>query len=188
MLSYTKSKRWLAVVGLSLTLLGNTAQAQQQPFVGEVKLFAGNFAPLGYVFADGRLLAIADYLALFALIGTTYGGDGQTTFAVPDLRGRMPVHFGTSNSFGTIDIGQSWGSPTVALTVANLPSGSSRGDQASTSAITVINGVVPMSSRTARTVDTQTPVTGSGQAIALKGPYLGINYIIAVVGVYPSPN
>lgn len=186
MLSYTKSKRWLAVVGLSLTLLGNTAQAQQ--FIGEVKLFAGNFAPLGYVFADGSLLAIADYSALFALIGTTYGGDGQTTFAVPDLRGRMPVHYGFSNSFGTIDIGQSWGSPTVALTVANLPSGVSRGDQASTGTIAVTNAVIPMSSRMARTVDAQTPFNGLGQAIELKGPYLGINYIISVDGVFPSSN
>jgi microcystin-dependent protein len=88
------------------------------PFIGEIRMFGGNFAPVGWATCDGQLLPIAQYTALFSLIGTIYGGDGQTTFALPDLRGRLPMHIGTG-----LSIGQAGGSETVALTAANLPAG-----------------------------------------------------------------
>jgi microcystin-dependent protein len=90
--------------------------------IGQVHLFAGNFAPTGYQFADGQLLQIADYDALFNLIGTTYGGDGQTTFALPDLRGRVPIDVGSGPGLTNRILGSPSGAETVALTVANLPS------------------------------------------------------------------
>src|SRR5262252_7244499 len=87
-----------------------------QPYVGEIRIFAGNFAPAGWMFCEGQLLPISEYETLFQLIGTTYGGDGQSTFALPDLRGRIPLHFG--NSFTLAETG---GVETVTLTVQQIP-------------------------------------------------------------------
>src|SRR4051794_9490944 len=87
-----------------------------QPYVGEIRMFAGNFAPAGWMFCEGQLLPISEYETLFNLIGTTYGGDGQSTFALPDLRGRLPLHFG--NGFTLAETG---GVETVTLTVAQIP-------------------------------------------------------------------
>ena len=87
-----------------------------QPYVGELRLFAGNFAPAGWMFCDGQLLPISENEALFQLIGTTYGGDGQSTFALPDLRGRIPIHQG--NGF---IVGESGGTEQVTLTASQLP-------------------------------------------------------------------
>ncbi len=83
-----------------------------QPYVGEIRMFAGNFAPAGWMFCEGQLLPISEYETLFNLIGTTYGGDGQSTFALPDLRGRLPLHFG--NGFTLAETG---GAETITLTV-----------------------------------------------------------------------
>src|SRR6478672_11905621 len=87
-----------------------------QPYVGEIRIFAGNFAPAGWMFCEGQLLPISEYETLFNLIGTTYGGDGQSTFALPDLRGRLPVHFG--NGFTLAETG---GVEEVTLTVSQIP-------------------------------------------------------------------
>src|ERR1051325_8134008 len=87
-----------------------------QPYVGEIRMFAGNFAPAGWMFCEGQLLPISEYETLFNLIGTTYGGDGQSTFALPDLRGRIPLHQG--NGFTLAETG---GAETVTLTVAQMP-------------------------------------------------------------------
>ena len=91
------------------------------PFIGEIRMFGGDFAPNGWLFCDGQLLSIAQNDTLFALIGTTYGGDGQNTFAVPDLRGRVPVHQGSAVGSATRVIGSSGGSQQVALTVGQIP-------------------------------------------------------------------
>src|SRR3954452_11916502 len=91
------------------------------PYLGEIRLFGGNFAPVGWLFCDGAALAIAQYDTLFQLIGTTYGGDGQTTFNVPDLRGRAPLHQGTASSGTTYTIGEMAGAEEVTLTVQQLP-------------------------------------------------------------------
>src|SRR5215471_1830625 len=87
-----------------------------QPYVGEIRMFAGNFAPAGWMFCEGQLLPISEYETLYNLIGTTYGGDGQSTFALPDLRGRIPIHFG--NGFTLAETG---GVETVTLTVSQIP-------------------------------------------------------------------
>ena len=87
-----------------------------QPYVGEIRMFAGNFAPAGWMFCEGQLLPISENETLFNLIGTTYGGDGQSTFALPDLRGRLPLHFG--NGFTLAETG---GVETVTLTVSQIP-------------------------------------------------------------------
>ena len=90
------------------------------PYLGEVRMFGGNFAPRDWAPCDGRLLSISEYDALFNLLGTTYGGDGQTTFGVPDLRGRLPIHAGTPHGGSTYTLGESAGSESVTLTTAQL--------------------------------------------------------------------
>src|SRR6184192_840441 len=93
-----------------------------QPYVGEIRMFAGNFAPAGWMFCDGTSLPISENETLFQLIGTTYGGDGQTTFALPDLRGRVPVHQGTDpNTSSNYVIGEAGGVETVTLTTQQIP-------------------------------------------------------------------
>ena len=92
-----------------------------EPFVGEIRMFAGNFAPRGFAFCDGQLLAISQNDALFALLGTTYGGDGRTTFALPDLRGRVPVHAGSGPGLTRRTLGQRAGSEQETLTLSQIP-------------------------------------------------------------------
>ena len=90
------------------------------PFVAEIKMFAGNFAPSGWTFCEGQLLPIAQNTALFSLLGTTYGGNGQTTFALPDLRGRLGVGFGQGLGLSDVDLGQMWGVESVTLSDSQL--------------------------------------------------------------------
>src|SRR5436309_3627114 len=92
-----------------------------QPYVGEIRMFAGNFNPAGWMFCEGQLLPISENEILFQLIGTTYGGDGESTFALPDLRGRLPLHMG-SNGVTTYQLAQTGGTETVTLTVNQIPS------------------------------------------------------------------
>ena len=91
------------------------------PFIGQITLFAGNFAPRGWAFCNGQLLSIAQNTALFSILGTTYGGNGQTTFALPDLRGRVPVHAGQGPGLSNYDLGQQGGAESVTLTTAQMP-------------------------------------------------------------------
>src|SRR5687767_12471595 len=91
------------------------------PYYGEIRMFAGNYAPAGWAFCNGQLLQITEYEALFQLIGTTYGGDGEVTFAVPDLRGRIPIHMGTSPAGTTRALAETGGDEQVTLSVAQLP-------------------------------------------------------------------
>src|SRR6188768_401443 len=92
------------------------------PYVGEIRMFAGNFNPAGWMFCDGTVLPISENETLFQLIGTTYGGDGQSTFALPDLRGRVPIHMGTGSGLSTYVIGENGAVETVTLTVNQTPS------------------------------------------------------------------
>jgi microcystin-dependent protein len=158
-------------------------------------MFAGNFAPVDWAFCDGSLLAISDYTALFNLIGTTYGGDGQNTFALPDLRGRMPVHTGGPLNYVQ---GQSGGVENVTLTVNQIPAHthvvsaqSGGGSQVSLSGavwaqdsganLFAASANSPLSSAA---ID----VAGSSQPHDNLMPYLAINFIIALFGIYPSQN
>ncbi len=170
------------------------------PYIGEIRIFAGNFAPIGWGFCEGQLVPISEYEALFTLIGTTYGGDGQETFALPDLRGRVPVHQGTNNQGSTRVLGESYGSETVTLTSQQLPAhghalrGSSgvgnvgspaNAVLAATTANAYGNGVPnsPMSPSTLTASGTLNPQPHDNMA-----PFLTVHYIMALWGVFPSPN
>ena len=179
-----------------------------QPYVGEIRMFAGNFAPNGWEFCEGQLLLISENEVLYQLIGTTYGGDGQETFALPDMRARIPVHFG-----GPIDaaspptIGQmamTGGLETVTLTSAQMPSHTHvpvASDAAGTLSPTNSLLTVPTSTQAGLKIynngSTVTPnTTLSSQSISPVGgsqphenmmPYLCVNFIISMFGIFPSP-
>jgi len=163
-----------------------------QPYVGEIRMFAGNFAPAGWMFCEGQLLPISEYETLFNLIGTTYGGDGQSTFALPDLRGRIPLHFG--NGFTLAETG---GAETITLTVSQIPAhthpfiaSNATGDQVNAS------GNLPASSFNVTPYINDVP-TGNMSAAAISAvggsqphnnfqPYLCVDFIISLFGIFPS--
>lgn len=185
---------------LIIGLLFSGFASAQTPFIGEIKMFAGNFAPQGYAFCDGQLLPIAQNTALFSLIGTIYGGDGQTTFALPDLRGRAPIHKGQGAGLSNKQIGSRGGSETNTITVAQMPSHNHTVNAVSTNG----DSTVPTNNLPANTnffdneystgatdvtmKSTMLGNTGNGQAVNNMQPYTTINYIIALTGMYPSPN
>jgi microcystin-dependent protein len=169
-----------------------------QPYIGEIRMFAGNFAPAGWAFCHGQLVPISENDALFTLIGTTYGGDGQETFALPDLRGRLPLHQGTNPSTGsTYVLGQNGGVEEVTLTVQQIPTHSHPmlGTNSIANDATPANNVVAQVS----TFDGYQSTPG-GQAMAPNSvssvggsqphtnlqPYLCVNFIISLFGVFPS--
>ncbi|MBE9180904.1 phage tail protein [Oculatella sp. LEGE 06141] len=170
------------------------------PYIGEVRMFAGNFAPAGWAFCDGQLLPISENDALFTLIGTTYGGDGQTTFALPDLRSRVPVHQGNSSV-----LGETVGVETVTLTVQQLPQHThplACNSNPTTGVITATdrnpaNNVLAKSSTRLYVTPSGTTTTvamaqqasdsvGGSQPHENLQPYLAINFIISLFGIYPS--
>lgn len=164
-----------------------------QPYVGEIRMFAGNFAPAGWMFCDGSVLPISEYETLFNLIGTTYGGDGQSTFTLPDLRGRLPIHFG--NSFV---LGESGGVEAVTLTTNQMPAHSHAllGSTAIAGS-TNPSGQVPAQSSTFdfyQTADANAPMAaqsisqvGGSQPHSNFQPYLCVDFIISLFGIFPSP-
>jgi microcystin-dependent protein len=164
-----------------------------QPYVGEIRMFAGNFAPAGWMFCEGQLLPISENETLFQLIGTTYGGDGESTFALPDLRGRLPIHQG--NSFM---LAQNGGAEEVTLTIQQIPAHShallastSPGTQnapsnnvtAASPSVTLYTGDVTDSNMASSAVG----VTGGSQPHTNFQPYLCIDFIISLFGIFPSP-
>ncbi len=163
-----------------------------QPYVGEIRMFAGNFAPAGWMFCEGQLLPISEYETLFNLIGTTYGGDGQSTFALPDLRGRLPIHFG--NGFTLAETG---GVETVTLTVAQIPAHShpflgtsSLGNAtdptgcvlAESTTLTQFTNAAPTVAMAPGTCSS----TGGNQPHDNFQPYLCVDFIISLFGIFPS--
>lgn len=163
-----------------------------QPYVGEIRIFAGNFAPAGWMFCEGQLLPISEYETLFNLIGTTYGGDGQSTFALPDLRGRVPIHFG--NGFSAAETG---GVETVTLTVSQIPAHSHPCLASSNAGTgTIPNGSFPCQSSSVLFYDpapadaTMSPLsvssTGGSQPHSNFQPYLCLDFIISLFGIFPS--
>jgi microcystin-dependent protein len=165
-----------------------------QPYVGEIRMFAGNFAPVGWMFCEGQLLPISENETLFQLIGTTYGGDGQSTFALPDLRGRLPLHQG--NGFILAETG---GAEEITLTVNQIPAHAH--PMLATNAIPTLanpansvlgqaaakfyrggvpNGTINLAPQA---VD---PVGGSQPHTNFQ-PYLCVNFIISLFGIFPSP-
>lgn len=163
-----------------------------QPYVGEIRMFAGNFAPAGWAICNGQQIPISENDTLFNLIGTTYGGDGRTTFAVPDLRGRAPMHYGN----GYV-IGQVAGTENVTLTTQQIPA-HTHGMQASGGApnsTSPTNSFLGTSSQVTMYFGDPPNVNMNANAISAVGgnqphenmqPYLVINYIISLYGLYPS--
>jgi len=163
-----------------------------QPYYGEIRMFGGNFAPAGWMFCEGQLLPISEYETLFNLIGTTYGGDGQSTFALPDLRGRVSVHQG--NGFILAEQG---GVEEVTLTVNQIPAHShpllasgDLGNQLTTTGNLLSNsqGAIPyIEDVTTLNMSSSaiTPVGGSQPHTNFQ-PYLCVNFIISLFGIFPS--
>lgn len=163
-----------------------------QPYVGEIRMFGGNFAPSGWAFCAGQLLPISENETLFNLIGTTYGGDGQSTFALPDLQGRVPVHMGPSTQ-----LAQTGGVETVTLTVNQIPAHSHPMVASSGNATTANAGgnvlaqtptYTPYISAGANTPLAASSVgpTGGSQPHDNLAPYLCVSFIISLFGIFPS--
>lgn len=184
-----------------------------EPFIGEVKLFGFNFPPKGYQLCAGQIMAISSNTALFSLLGTTYGGNGQTTFGLPDLQGRMPIGQGNGAGLPAHTIGEKAGNTSVTLLTSNMPShvhtlnsarvkiaandSQSGSNTASDSFPGTNNGTavwaesatpnVFMAPGTA-TVSGTTDIAGSNFPISIANPYIVMNYSIAIYGIFPSRN
>jgi microcystin-dependent protein len=203
-----------------------------EPFLGEIRMFGGNYAPRGWAFCQGQMMSIAQNSALFAILGTTYGGNGQTTFALPDLRGRSPVGVGQGPGLSFISQGQISGSENVTLTSLQMPmhthatqsqsfdvtltgpiaipAATTGTTQAEPSTNTVLGPVAAagragtlyatseadttlapfdatVSGQVTPPVATIGPAGGS-QPVSIRNPYVGINFIIALEGIFPSRN
>ncbi|MDO9286865.1 MAG: tail fiber protein [Aquabacterium sp.] len=195
----------VAAAALCSGLIGTSAQAtcSTEPIMGSVCIFAGNFCPRGYADAAGQTMAIAQNTALFSLLGTTYGGNGQTTFALPDLRGRAPIGVGTGPGLSPVFDGQQAGQENVTLTSAQMPvhshSAQLRGTATAGNTDSPANAVPAKLARsniyssgaadTAMGVSTITIGTAGGsQPVSVRNPYLGVRYCIALEGIYPSRN
>ena len=168
------------------------------PFIGEIRLFAGTYAPTGWNFCDGTLLQLSQYDALYALLGTTYGGDGRATFALPDLRGRVPVHQGAGPGLSNYTMGQTGGVEMVTLTSANMPPHTHAlfvSTAAGTANVPTGNVLAQAPSgsnvyrETTGTVAfsaSQIIPTGGSQPHENRQPFQAMNYIIALEGIWPS--
>lgn len=179
------------------------------PYLATVTVFGGNFAPRGWNFCDGTLMSIAEYTTLYALIGTIYGGDGQTTFALPDLRGRYAIHAGQGPGLPSYALGQKSGTENTTLLSTNLPThnhvmlsftgtpGVSSGNGTTDSPA----GNVPSAGIAGRYATTPgdailapnmttavSTIAGGSQPVSNLSPYLAMNYIICVEGIFPSRN
>lgn len=171
-----------------------------QPYVGEIRMFAGNFNPAGWEFCDGQLLPISENETLFQLIGTTFGGDGQSNFALPDFRSRVPIHMGNGPDGLAYPLAQAAGTESVTLTAQQMPAHThpfmATGNLASGNDPT---GNVPASSSGATVLPYGTdapPTSLSPQSVRPVGgnqphencqPFLCVNYIISLFGIFPSP-
>lgn len=164
-----------------------------QPYVGEIRMFAGNFAPAGWMFCEGQLVPISENEVLFQLIGTTYGGDGQSTFALPDLRGRIPLHQG--NGFILAETG---GAEEITLTASQIPAHAHAmlANSGAGSASSPQNNLLATAVGNIYSGVTGMQVNMSPQAVSAVGgnqphnnfqPYLCVNFIISLFGIFPSP-
>lgn len=181
------------------------------PYIGEIRLFAGLFAPVGWAFCEGQLMPISENDALFTLIGTTYGGDGQETFALPDLRGRVPVHTGNSGGV-TYELGQQGGQIEVTLSLNNIPphthpytyqpiasssagiSGSPQGNYYAASGRKAFYRTPTANTANMANIGNNTGIqtganlNGGNIPINLMQPYLAVSFIISLYGRYPTQN
>lgn len=180
-----------------------------EPFIGQIILFAGNFDIRGYASCNGQIMAIAQNTALFSILGTTYGGNGQTTFALPDLRGRAPISQGQGPGLSNYSLGQVGGTETVTLTTNNMPAHThalqltaavnvsdlnATSDEPTNSFLTTTsNNFYASSGKNGQnlggvTASGTAAVTGGNQPFANMQPYLVLSYQIALEGIFPSRN
>ena|SRR5688572_20065966 len=170
-----------------------------EPFLGMICQVGFNFAPRGWALCNGQILSIAQNTALFSLLGTTYGGNGQTTFALPDLRGRVPIHAGQGPGLSNYDLGQVAGAEAITLTVANMPthnhtaalnaSTQPANDTLPTGNYLADGGAYQSATNTTMNAGAVTTgLAGGSQPTPNIQPYLCINFIIALEGIFPSRN
>ncbi|MEX0408466.1 tail fiber protein [Aquibium sp. LZ166] len=196
--------RYIRAVAVAAILSGpaftsSPANAQAEPFIGQLMLFGGNFCPRGWGRADGSLLAISQNTALFSILGTTYGGNGQTTFALPDLRGRAPIHNGTGPGLTNYILGQTGGAESLTIGINNMPphNHSVRATSSDANKKGPANDFLGANDTSPQYHDgpadkVMDPAmianTGGGQAIGKRSPYLALMWCVALVGIYPSQN
>ena len=169
-----------------------------EPFVGEIRMFAGNFAPRNWAFCDGQLLAVSQNDALFSLLGTIYGGDGRTTFGLPDLRGRIPIHAGSGPGLSPRPLGQHQGTEAETVTVNQLPSHSHTVRASNAAASSTLpaghalarpdKNLFRASGTTANMAAQAVGNSGGSQSHSNVMPFLCVHFIIALYGIYPSRN
>ncbi|MFT4559161.1 MAG: microcystin-dependent protein [Planctomycetaceae bacterium] len=170
-----------------------------EPFLGQIQTFGFNFAPRGWAFCNGQLLPISQNSALFSLLGATFGGDGRTTFGLPDLRGRTPIGFGRGPGLSEIEIGEKGGSNSHTLTIDQMPahrhdivvnSESADQDDPSGNYLAKTATATYSDSENGNTLNKEGAMTsnGSGQSFSIQNPLLGIYFSIALQGVFPSRN
>lgn len=171
------------------------------PFIGEIRMFGGNFAPRGWALCDGQLLAISQNQALFSLFGTLYGGDGRTTFGLPELRGRVPLHQGQGPGLSNRSIGQRLGAENATVSANELPAHSHElqgsnnfgGDTSPANNLPGTGSGINLYSNDPAAVGVTMQgnaitATGGGQTHANVMPFQCVNFIVSLVGVYPSRN
>ena len=170
-----------------------------EPFVGEIRMFAGNFAPRGWAFCDGQLLAVSQNDALFSLLGTIYGGDGRTTFGLPDMRGRIPIHAGSGPGLSPRRLGAKAGAEKVTLNTNQLPShthpvkattdfANETGPAGNITAQSTTVNLYFEASANADLAASAITATGGSRSHSNLMPFLCVNFIIALFGIYPSRN
>lgn len=189
---------WLVLIAGILPSLAPAANAQagQTPYLGEVLLVPYNFAPRGWAMCQGQILSIQTNTALFSLLGTTFGGDGIRTFALPDLRGRTPISSGQAPGLSFYSLGQTGGEETVTLTVNQIPAHNHRVYGSTKPVTTASPGGniwatetrLNIYSSSGGTAMAPSGMTGGGQPHDNRSPYLTLNYIIALQGVFPAQN
>ena len=171
-----------------------------QPYVGEIRMFAGNFAPAGWMTCEGQLLSISQNETLFQLIGPTYGGDGQTTFGLPDLRGRVPIHMGQGVGLSSRSLAEAGGAESVTLTATQYPahthtlraSGAPATSAAGPTGVLAATTALMYGSTVAPSIDmASNAIESSGGGSGFQphenmAPYVAIGYIISLFGIFPS--
>jgi microcystin-dependent protein len=197
-----KTTKLIGIIALASALVAGMissppAQASE-PFIAQITMFGGNFAPSGWAFCNGQLLSISSNTALFSLLGTTFGGDGRTSFGLPDLRGRVAIHPGSGPGLSTYRLGQKGGAEQVTLNLNQIPSHShsvrafsGQGNLQVPGAGTVLAYDRRETQYSDQTPDVNMAATGpagGGQAHPNIQPFLGINHIIALWGTFPSRN
>jgi microcystin-dependent protein len=185
-------------LALMLTVFGNSKLFAQDPFIGEIKMFAGNFAPQGWALCNGQTLSIQQNTALFSILGTTYGGNGTTSFGLPDLRGRVAIGggYGAGPGLTSRNLGELSGTENTTILVSNMPAHThsltastvAGNTNIPTNAIPADTGALDKEYTNLTSNTSMQPTGSSGNGIPINNmqPYLGMTFIIATQGIYPS--